>query len=304
MFFQLNPNILPKIRLINTVTIRPPYIHKTRNVDEIIIYVIKKGTMYLEENNHRYILSTGDFFVLDPNYIHAGYKESLCEYYYIHFRHDQIENIEFNTEQAMIENIITKRNDSLKSDAFSYSIYENELCIFPKHYSFTNYNDFITVCCILDEAIEYNENHLENYKILCSCKVLEALIETSRSFVLSKINNMSAGVPKSYKKVQELLNYLNTEYTIKITSESIEHLFDCNFDYVNRIFKKLTHKTIFNYLKTVRINHAKELISSTTMKISEVGRAVGFQDEYYFSKVFKKSTGVSPMSYAKGMLKK
>jgi YesN/AraC family two-component response regulator len=53
----------------------------------------------------------------------------------------------------------------------------------------------------------------------------------------------------------------------------------------------------------VRINHAKELISTTSMKISEIGQAVGFADIYYFSKVFKKATGITPSDYAKGILK-
>lgn len=303
-FFQLNPNILPKIRLIDSVSIQPPYVHKKRKIDEYIIYVIKKGNMYLIENNRKYVLSSGDFFLLDSKFYHEGFKESFCEYYYVHFQHDQIDCIEFGSEQEIIESIITKRNDSLKSDAFSYASYDKDQCIFPKKYHFSNYNDFIKVCCLLDEAIKHNENHLENYKVLCSCEVLKALIETFRSFVLSEIENLPVGVPKSYIKVHELLNYLNTEYSKKITSESIEKIFHCNFDYVNRIFKKLTQKTIFVYLNAVRMNHAKELIANTNLKISEVGQVVGFCDVYSFSKTFKKSTGVSPVTYAKSLLKK
>lgn len=303
MLFQIDADQLLKIRLMNSATIQPPYIHNRRKADEYIIYVVKKGKMYLLENQVKYVLSPGDFFVLDPEYTHEGYQASFCEYYYIHFRHDQIVRTNYTSEQEKIMTIITRRNDSLKSNPFSYNSYDNNQILFPKYYHFSNYSDFIKVCCILDDAAAHNANPLENYKFMCSCKVSEALIETYRSYVLYMTQNMASGIPKSYRKVQQLLSYLNTNYADKITSVDIEAKTDCNFDYINRIFKQLTNKTIFSYLNMVRINHAKELISTTNMKLSEIGLAVGFSDLYYFSKVFKKATGISPSVFAKGVLK-
>ncbi|MDF2587890.1 MAG: araC 4 [Anaerocolumna sp.] len=303
MLFQLDSNQMLHIRLMNSVTIQPPFIHNRRQANEYIIYIIKKGKMYLTENNVKYVLNPGDFFVLDPEYVHEGYQASYCEYYYVHFHHENIAKISFDTEQDLLMSIITKRNDFLKSDPFSYLSSEDNKLLFPKYYLFSNYSDFIKVCCLLDEAASHNNNPLDYYKLLCSLKVTEVLIETYRSFVLYKTQTMSTGMPKSYRKVQELLSFLNKEYVEKITSQDIEAKTECNFDYINRIFKQLTHKTIFAYLNSVRINHAKELISTTNMKLSEIGQAVGFADLYYFSKVFKKATGVSPSTYAKGVLK-
>lgn len=304
MFFSLNPNILPQIRLINSATIDLPYIHKRRKANEYILYIIRKGNMYIIEDGKKYVLSEGDFFLLDPSYIHEGYKAAHCEYYYIHFQHQQIYKTENISKDLVIQKLLESRNDYLQSNSFSYDIYKTEKLLIPKKYSFVNYNSFITTICLLNEAIEQNNNQIENYKIICSCKVLESLIEVSRSFIFSEIENLSSGVPKSYKKIQELLKYLNTEYAGKITSSTIEEKFSCNFDYMNRVFKKLTQKTIFTYLNTVRIDHAKELISTTSLKSSEIGVNVGFSDEYYFSKVFKKYTGIPPTIYARGILKK
>lgn len=304
MFFSLNPNILPQIRLINSVTIDLPYIHKRRKANEYILYIIRKGNMYIIEDGKKYVLTEGDFFILDPSYIHEGYKAAHCEYYYIHFQHQQIYRTENMPKDLVIQELLESRNDYLQSNSFSYDIYKTEKLLIPKKYSFVNYNSFITTICLLNEAVEQNKNQIENYKIICSCKVLEALVEVSRSFIFSEIENLSSGVPKSYKKIQELLKYLNTEYAEKITSSTLEEQFSCNFDYMNRVFKKLTQKTIFTYLNTVRIDHAKELISTTSLKLSEIGDSVGFSDEYYFSKVFKKYTGIPPTTYARGILKK
>lgn len=304
MLFRLNLNILPKIGLVNSVTITPPYVHKKRKAEEYIIYIIKKGEMYLEENGSRYLLSEGDFFLLDPEYVHKGYKTSVCEYYYIHFLHSDMGKIDFPSDSALTDFIIDRRNAYLKSTSTSYSIYDREECVFPKHYHFTNYSTFTNMVNSIEQAIEYNNNQLENYKVLCSCSILTALIQTSRSFVLTEIEKISAGIPKSYQKVHDILIFINTEYADKITSDKLEERFHCNFDYVNRIFKQLTQKTIFDYLNNVRVNRAKELIATTSMKLSEIGERVGISDEYYFSKVFKKYTGVSPNTYAKSILRR
>ena len=68
---------------------------------------------------------------------------------------------------------------------------------------------------------------------------------------------------------------------------------------MNRTFKKVTGETIFRYLNRVRINHAKTLILNTPLKMSVIGTRVGFSDEYYFIRVFKKYTGKSPTEYAR-----
>jgi AraC-like DNA-binding protein len=203
----------------------------------------------------------------------------------------------------MAADVLNIRYNFLKSNPFAYSPEEDNHILIPKYFHFGNYSDYIKICCILDEAAGAYANPLEYYKLLCSCYVLEALIETYRSYVQFMTQNMTAGLPKSYRKVQDLLSYLNTGYPEKITSQDVADRLQCNFDYINRIFKHLTHKTVFEYLNTVRINHAKELISTTNMSLSKIGTAVGFPDAYYFSKVFKKACGITPSAFAKGVLK-
>lgn len=93
MLFQTNGEIA-KVRLVNGVTIKPPYVHYKRKPDEYIVYIIKKGIMYLRENQVDYELRPGDFIVLEPDYVHEGYKTSYCEYYYIHFRMGQLDKVD------------------------------------------------------------------------------------------------------------------------------------------------------------------------------------------------------------------
>ena len=102
------------------------------------------------------------------------------------------------------------------------------------------------------------------------------------------------------EKVQLILNFLYGAYGQKITGKRISNLCSMSFDYLNRMFKKQTGITIFEYLNRIRINKAKELLLTGTMKSSEIAAAVGYCDEYHFSKAFKKAAGVSPRKYLEG----
>jgi len=57
------------------------------------------------------------------------------------------------------------------------------------------------------------------------------------------------------------------------------------------------NQTVSDYIAEVKITHAKELIDSGQYLIYEIADQLGFENAYYFSKVFKKVTGMSPKNY-------
>jgi YesN/AraC family two-component response regulator len=302
MNYVMKSSILPKISLVNIAHITPPYVHKKRRADEYIMYVIIGGVMYLRENGIEYELSTGDVILLDPSYYHEGMKASECEYYYIHFRHEKMDRYEVSDLIESKKNWVMMRSNALQSNSMDYETYDESLML-PKYFHYENQGSFIKLKYILNEAIEENKTHLEGYKIKCSCKILEAMVLMERYFVSSCMENFDIGKAKTYTKVEAILNYINAEHKRNLSSEFLEEKFTCNFDYMNRIFRQTTGSTIFAYLNRVRIDHAKELLLTTSLSVGEIGEQVGFLDIYYFSKVFKKHTGFAPTQFLKSIEK-
>lgn len=66
---------------------------------------------------------------------------------------------------------------------------------------------------------------------------------------------------------------------------------------LHRKIKVLTGMSITNYINHVRIEKSKELLTGTSLTISEISYELGYDNVSYFSKLFKKQTGVSPSSY-------
>lgn len=299
MYYEINGNALPQVRLVDRAVLEPPYVHKRRKTEEYILYVMTKGTLYLKENGKNYELKEGDVILLDPDFVHQGNQASNCEYYYVHFRHPQIRRK--REDAAFWQRCLQYRSDSLQEDNGSWRCYQDSWLQLPKVVNLQKGSRYLKVVGLLENSMEHNTNQLENYKVSCSCRIMEALVEIAREAVSRNTIAQMPGVPASYRKVHQLLNYLNVHYREPINSGTIEEMFSCNFDYLNRIFKKTIGRTIFVYLNEMRIHHARELLNTTSMKISAVGYRVGFSDESYFSKVFKKYTGMSPAQYEKFM---
>ena len=73
-------------------------------------------------------------------------------------------------------------------------------------------------------------------------------------------------------------------------------------DYFRRHFKKQTEKTPLQYLTDLRMTQAKALLSDKNdLSVATVAASCGFGDSFYFSKCFKKHTGLSPLAYRKAM---
>lgn len=87
-------------------------------------------------------------------------------------------------------------------------------------------------------------------------------------------------------------------YGRKIGLEYFSGKYRLTPEYLSNLFAKEAGITFSNYLKTVRIEKAKELILTTNMKIYEIACAVGYPDQKYFSKVFKEYAGITPKQFA------
>ena len=79
--------------------------------------------------------------------------------------------------------------------------------------------------------------------------------------------------------------------------EQVSDHFSYNKKYISTLFKKQMQVGISEYIRTLRLNRAAELLEAGEQSIAEIAYAVGFRDPLYFSKLFKLHTGRSPKKY-------
>ena len=99
--------------------------------------------------------------------------------------------------------------------------------------------------------------------------------------------------------INKIKSYVEAHYAEPITRQSIAEHIGITPNYISTLFKKNTGVPLVGYITQVRIDKAKELLSSGLYKHAEIALMVGFNDSFYFSKSFKKITGMTPSDYQK-----
>ena len=111
---------------------------------------------------------------------------------------------------------------------------------------------------------------------------------------------------ENYEKLcleEKIERYLKSNHTENITVSDIAKHFLCSESHISHIFKKQTGKSIREYINNLRISDAKTLLEYSGLTITEIAFSVGFTDSDYFSNVFKKYVGISPMTYRRKLKK-
>lgn len=99
--------------------------------------------------------------------------------------------------------------------------------------------------------------------------------------------------------VEEIKEYINQNLHKRLDLSQIAEEFGYTSKYISLIFKKYTDSSFVGYVNVQKINEAKRLFLKTNAKVYEVSDQLGFESPFYFSKVFKKYTGLSPREFAK-----
>ncbi|MEK8132074.1 response regulator [Paenibacillus filicis] len=99
--------------------------------------------------------------------------------------------------------------------------------------------------------------------------------------------------------IEEIKDYLDQHFYEEITLTLLAEQFHFSPQYISKKFKDTYQKTIVMYLTDLKIERAKSMLSGTSLSVAEIANQLGYEDENYFSKVFKKQVGVSPSPYRK-----
>ena len=97
--------------------------------------------------------------------------------------------------------------------------------------------------------------------------------------------------------IYRVMEYIKSNYSRKVTLEDISSYVHLSPSHLSGLFRKETGQTISAYLSFVRIEKSKHLLSTTDTPIAQIGALCGFEDQSYFTRVFRQQTGLSPKKY-------
>ena len=153
---------------------------------------------------------------------------------------------------------------------------------------------FITAYDRFDYAIE--AMHIKAFDYLLKpwkeeklCELINTAIENVRSM------QKTDSIVHSQKDV--IKDYIDRNYKKDISAKDVAGILGYSDGYFSKVFKQLFDGNFINYLTKIRMDRAKLLLKDVSFNIKEVGKSVGYADSNYFTKVFKRSIGMSPSEY-------
>ena len=229
-------------------------------VDYYLLYLVS-GELTVHFPARDEVLESGNFIIFPPKcrYKYSHNSGSPIEYMWLHFTGSDVEE----TLRKYELNLYPKVNKIEPDDAITMR-FQNIFNAFIKHDKF-------------------RENELST--------LLERLM-------ISLARRVSGE-----KKYSNLLNksiaYINSNYIEDIRIPDLAKMENLSVSRYNTLFRKVTGVSPIEYIKKMRLASACELLSATDLPIKTVSSMVGYPDSHFFSRIFKKSLGVSPAFYRK-----
>ena len=123
------------------------------------------------------------------------------------------------------------------------------------------------------------------------------LISLTRKFIDNALTEEAVGADKV--NAGEIISYIEDNYKEKITLDELAFIFRTNRSTLCKVFKLNTGKTITEYANDKKLAKAKDKILSTDKTLTEIAEELNFESIHYFTRFFKKHTGVSPKEFRK-----
>ncbi|MEK3738494.1 MULTISPECIES: helix-turn-helix transcriptional regulator [Paenibacillus] len=261
-----------------------PWKHVERVMGNYELIIGVNETVYLSEENKQFEVGPDEALLLMPNRTHVGYRESRpgVKFYWFHF--------ELTNEGLLLS------EEEMKPEAEK---------IFSRTQRLWSVHDLYLPQII---KIEHSDRihilanqilHVANSGYLTYSSVNYLL--TSLLIELSE-HALQPFASKLIRAQQDVTFVKITEWTRIHASEPltvaiIADKFNYNKDYLARLFKQHTSMGPLEYIHSVRVTKAKELLTRTALSVREIATETGFTDDKYFMRLFRKYENMTPTQY-------
>ncbi len=247
---------------------------------------IKKGHAVFEIAGKPAPIGPNDIVIIKPNQSHKFIVQSQegCEFIVLSFKFLNQRNSEFS--EVPLEDFLNFVSGK-ESGAFI------TLKVSQK-------NEIIN---ILNRILKERVNNEIGSEFLNHLLVMELFVFISRALKMEWESSIKDKSPKVRELIRISAKYINNNFERDITISDIAKYVFLSSSYFTRAFKEEMGVSPMNYLLSVRIDRAKEMLTDSDLKISDIALSIGFSNQQRFNEIFKKHTGITPLQYRKGILK-
>ncbi len=252
----------------------------THNFFEIT-YVLKGSCTFIFEGETA-TLAEGDLCIVSPRSRHSLPLEPSCIALSVMVRQ--------STFDSVFGNLLTQRD--LVSLFFRNNLYDTKQTNYLLLKTGNDLSSFHTI-----QQLVYESNSPESYANDCAISLLNLfLARTLRAASAAITLHHYDGYSQKDFDFALVLQYIQQNYRT-VTLSSLAKTFHFSDAYLSKLIRKNLNQSFTDILRTLKLNHAMEYLLNTSMKISEIADAVGYDSVDHFSRTFRNIYGVPPTEY-------
>jgi len=147
----------------------------------------------------------------------------------------------------------------------------------------------------MNEILLYNTNYIKMLEQFASIEELSVWVTgimhrfISYSFDFTQVKHSNV--------VYKVMEYVKSHYDQKISLDDIAQNVYLSRTYLSSIFKEETGQSLYTYINNLRVEKSKRYLLDDAIKLVDIAGLCGFEDQSYFTKVFKRTTGESPKKF-------
>ena len=251
--------------------------------DNVFIYIAKGEAEYIIDGR-RYSVSEGNMIVIPPFKLHMVSTHSSFVQYIFHF------DLFYNCERALmnqIGNVYNLTKNDVKNEEMIFSEFcpvtfiEKAQHLHVKNKFMAMYRDFLK-----------KDDYYELFLKAAAVELLTLFLQNASNY--SHENNK---LTKSWSTIEKAITYIDENYyDSNLSNLSISSEIGVTPNYLTQTFKKHLNITLHSYLNYIRIEKSKNLLLQNK-KITEIADAVGISGIHVFSKLFKRTVGITPSEF-------
>lgn len=248
---------------------------------EIELTLILSGDMEYQVNDNIYCLKEGEGLFCNTNVLHSGheYQSEDCSYLSVTFH----PRILYGYSSSVMQN--KYMNHILKSPSLA------SICFTPEESWRKRVLEKLGVIHMLDQT------HPASEEIQIQIALLQIWQEIYEHVEAKESGYSENG--RDTERIRRIMEYIQKHYGEKITLEDLAgqvHL--CRSESC-RLFKRYMNQSMFEYLLDYRVERSLELLRQSSLDVTQIAGQVGFENPGYYSRIFKRKMGCTPLEYRK-----
>lgn len=277
---HLSADRFPLVRDIGWNQVENTYTHPDRTLEFDVFIYVTEGRIVVIEEDREYVVNKGEYLFLKNGLHHWGITDlsDVTSWYWVHFN-SIVQDLTSYKEFPPLREL-----DYYFPDHYQYKI------PLPKHGSIPLH---LTMEHRLKLLLDNYHKRTDHIMTKISMQAYELFLELQQATDIAA----SRSEGKADTIAGRVMAYLVKHAEEDFNSRKLSTCLELNYSYVSAAFRKQTGQSIIQVHTKLRMNKAIDLMRNSSMNISQISERLGYDNPYYFSRVFKKTLGEPPSSY-------